>query len=183
MFLSNFYILYSQALYQLLFIASILYFIGLFGLMGNHKNFLVTILFIEIMYVSIFLYFISVPFYLNSQLGQIYALVILIAAACESAIGLGILILIYKNNEVITLNFYKQLKSILFFLLSISIPTWVFELFKSCWICSLAVLLYVILVFLGTLFLFYKSNEGLSSCLCFKCVCGSFSTFMDQKPF
>jgi NADH-quinone oxidoreductase subunit K len=111
MYYNDFFIFYINFLYQLLMLASISYFIGLFGIIFNHRNFLVTMLFIEVMYVSIFIYFIVSSFYLNSPIGQIYALAILISVACESAVGLGILITVYKNNKIITWEYYQQLKN------------------------------------------------------------------------
>ena len=67
-------------------------------------------LFIEVMYVGIFLYFIGTSFYLNSPLGQIYALVILITAACESAVGLGILLVLFKNDYTINFKNFTELR-------------------------------------------------------------------------
>jgi NADH-quinone oxidoreductase subunit K len=67
-------------------------------------------LFIEVMYVGIFLYFILSSMYLNSPIGQIYALVILITAACESAVGLGILLVLFKNDYTINFKNFTELK-------------------------------------------------------------------------
>jgi NADH-quinone oxidoreductase subunit K len=109
-FLFDFYIYYNIYIYQFLIITNMLYFIGIFGIIFNNRNFLITMLFIEVMYVSIFLYLIVASFYLNSPIGQIYALSILLVVACESAVGLGILILLYQKNKTINWTFYQQLK-------------------------------------------------------------------------
>jgi NADH-quinone oxidoreductase subunit K len=47
----------------------------------------------------------------NDMLGQIYALTLLIIAASESAIGLGILIVLFKYNRTVDFSDYQELKS------------------------------------------------------------------------
>jgi NADH-quinone oxidoreductase subunit K len=95
---------------QLLVISLFLYFFGIFGMIFNQKNFLVTMLFIEVSYVGLFLGYICASLFLNNPVGQIYALVLLIIVACESAIGLGILLILYKNENTISFNDFCRLR-------------------------------------------------------------------------
>jgi len=67
-------------------------------------------LFIEVMYIAIFSHFVTSSIILNSPTGQIYALSILIIAACESAIGLGILSILFKNDETINFENFSELR-------------------------------------------------------------------------
>ena len=87
-----------------------IFLIGLSGLVFNHKNFLLTLFSIEIMYLGITLSFIIVSVTTQDPKGQIYAIVLLIIAAAESAIGLGILIVLYRFGQSINFEDYQELK-------------------------------------------------------------------------
>ncbi len=87
----------------------ILFFIGLLGIVFNYKNFLVTMMSAELMYLSIILLFILTGYYYNSE-GQVYGLLLLVIAASESAIGLGILIVLYRFGRTIDFIDYQDLK-------------------------------------------------------------------------
>lgn len=67
-------------------------------------------IFIEVMFVGIFFLFISISTILTLELGQIYALFILIGAACESAVGLGILLILFRFDTKIQLGAFTKLK-------------------------------------------------------------------------
>jgi len=75
----------------------------------NYKNFLVTIISIEIMYLGAITSFVLYGALINDPRGFIYGLVLLIVAACESAIGLGILIVLYRFGRAIDFNSYQYL--------------------------------------------------------------------------
>lgn len=108
--IESFFLIYSEYLMQFLILSNIIYFLGIFGIMFNQRNLLITMLFIEVTYVGIFLYFIGISVFLNSPIGQIYALIILITAACESAIGLGLLLVIFKNDFTVNYDNFQNLK-------------------------------------------------------------------------
>lgn len=88
----------------------LLYFIGLSGIVFNFRNFLVTMLCIEIMYLGITICFLIVSAATGDPKGQIYGLVLLIVAAAESAIGLGILVVLYKFGKSIDFSDYEELR-------------------------------------------------------------------------
>jgi len=78
-----------------------LFFLGLAGMVFNYKNFLVTMMSVECMYlgaVTSFVFY-GLAFYDNTA--TIYGLLVLIFAACESAIGLGLLVSIYRFGRTI----------------------------------------------------------------------------------
>jgi NADH:ubiquinone oxidoreductase subunit K len=87
-----------------------IFLIGLSGLVFNHKNFLLTLFSIEIMYLGITLSFIIVSLTTQDPKGQIYAILLLIIAAAESAIGLGMLIVLYRFGQSINFEDYQELK-------------------------------------------------------------------------
>lgn len=88
----------------------LLFFIGLSGIVFNYRNYLVTMLCIEIMYLGITVCFLIVSVSTSDPKGQIYALILLIAAAAESAIGLGVLVVLYKFGNSIDFSDYQELK-------------------------------------------------------------------------
>jgi NADH-quinone oxidoreductase subunit K len=65
---------------------------------------------IELMYLGITICFIIVSISTSSPNGQIYAILLLILAAAESAIGLGILIVLYRFGSSIDFQDYQELK-------------------------------------------------------------------------
>ena len=95
----------------LLLITIFLFIVGLLGLILNKKNFLIVIVSIELLLLAINLNFVVFSVYLDDLVGQIFVLFILTIAATESAIGLAILILYYKINNKISIDFVKTKKS------------------------------------------------------------------------
>jgi NADH-quinone oxidoreductase subunit K len=90
--------------------ALVLFILGLFGMIFNYKNFLVTMMSVELMYLGAISSFVLYGVALQDPRGAIYALVLLILAACESAVGLGLLILIYRFNGKITFTAAEELQ-------------------------------------------------------------------------
>jgi len=88
----------------------LIFFIGVTWLLLNWKNFLITMLCIELMYFGIVTSFILASIALEDPTGQIYALLLVILAAAESAIGLGILIVLYRFGKSIDFVDYQELK-------------------------------------------------------------------------
>jgi NADH:ubiquinone oxidoreductase subunit K len=95
---------------QFLALVYLVFLIGLSGLVFNHKNFLLTLFSIEIMYLGVTLAFIIISISTGDVKGQIYAILLLIIAAAESAIGLGILIVLYRFGKSINFEDYQELK-------------------------------------------------------------------------
>lgn len=93
-----------------LFLFYLLFLIGLTGIIFNYKNYLVTMFCIELMYLGITVCFIIVSISTADPKGQIYAILLLILAAAESAVGLGILIVLYRFGSSIEFQDYQELK-------------------------------------------------------------------------
>jgi len=88
----------------------LLYMLGLVGLVINFRNFLVAMMCIELMYLSIIMSFLVHANVIQDPKGQIYALLFLIIAASESAVGLGLLIVLFRFGEAINYYQYTQLR-------------------------------------------------------------------------
>ncbi len=79
----------------------ILFIIGIFGLFLSRKNIILIIMSLELMLLSINYNFLFLSTYLDDLLGQLFSLFILTIGACESAIGLALLICYYRTYKFI----------------------------------------------------------------------------------
>lgn len=84
----------------ILIVTSIVFFIGLLGIVLNRKNILVILMSVELLLLAVNLNFAAFSVYLDDVVGQIFVLFILTIAAAESAIGLALMTVFYrlKNN-------------------------------------------------------------------------------------
>ena len=91
-------------------VTTVLFLIGMLGLILNRKNILITIMSIELMLLSVNLNFIIFSIYLDDITGYVFVLFVLTIAATESAIGLAILSTYYKLKQTIQMDKIKNLK-------------------------------------------------------------------------
>nr|QFO87207.1 NADH dehydrogenase subunit 4L [Eustigmatos cf. polyphem] len=81
-----------------LILSTLLFFIGLFGIILNRKNILIVLMSIELMLLGLNFNFVVFSIILDDIIGQIFALMVLCVAAAESAIGLAILVIYYRSK-------------------------------------------------------------------------------------
>lgn len=98
----------SQTRY--LFVAMVLFLLGLSGIFLNRKNIIILLMSIELMLLSINFNFIIFSIFLDDILGQLFALLVLTVAAAESAIGLAILVIYYRVRGTIAIEFIDLMK-------------------------------------------------------------------------
>ena len=84
-------------------ISIILFLIGVLGFILNRKNILLILISIEIMLLAVTLLILISSYQFDDILGQTYAIYIILLAAAESAIGLGILVAYYRLRGSISL--------------------------------------------------------------------------------
>ena len=84
-------------------LGAIIFFLGVVGIFLNRKNVIVILMSIELMLVGLNLNFIFFSVYLDDILGQVFALYVLTVAAAESAIGLAIFTVYYRDKQTILL--------------------------------------------------------------------------------
>jgi NADH-quinone oxidoreductase subunit K len=89
-------------------LTSIVFFIGLIGIVLNRKNVLIIIMSIELLLLAVNLNFAAFSIYLDDIIGQIFVIFILTIAAAESAIGLAIITVFYKLKNSIELEPIKK---------------------------------------------------------------------------
>lgn len=93
---------------SILTITSLLFFIGLFGVVLNRKNILIIIMSIEILLLAVNLNFATLSIYLDDIVGQIFVIFVLTIAAAESAIGLSIITVFFRLKNSIQLDPIKK---------------------------------------------------------------------------
>ena len=82
-------------------VSLILFTIGIFGLFLSRKNVILIIMSLELMLLSINYNFLFFSSYFDDLLGQLFSLLVLTIGACESAIGLALLICYYRTYKFI----------------------------------------------------------------------------------
>jgi NADH-quinone oxidoreductase subunit K len=93
-----------------LILAALLFMIGIVGIFLNRKNIIILLMAIELMLLAVNINFIAFGYFLGDIAGQIFVFFILTVAAAESAIGLAIIILIFRNNRSINVDDLNKLK-------------------------------------------------------------------------
>ena len=93
-----------------LILSSILFSISLAGIFLNRKNIIIMLMSLELMFLSINFNFIIFGNYLNDLTGQIFVFFILTVVAAESAIGLAIIVVLYRNKQGINVQDIARLK-------------------------------------------------------------------------
>ena len=87
-----------------LILGSLLFSISVVGIFLNRKNVIILLMAIELMLLAVNLNFIAFSHYLNDLAGQVFVFFILTVAAAESAIGLAILVLLFRNLKTINVD-------------------------------------------------------------------------------
>ncbi len=80
------------------------------GIFLNRKNLIVLLMAIELMLLAVNLNFVAFSYYLGDAAGQIFVFFILTVAAAESAIGLAILVALFRNLRTIHVDDLDSLK-------------------------------------------------------------------------
>ena len=93
-----------------LILAALLFSIGVVGIFMNRKNLIVLLMAIELMLLAVNMNFVAFSYYLNDMHGQVFVFFILTVAAAESAIGLAILVLLFRNKSNINVDELNTLK-------------------------------------------------------------------------
>ena len=93
-----------------LVLGAILFSISVVGIFLNRKNLIVLLMAIELLLLAANMNFIAFSHYLGDLAGQVFVFFILTVAAAESAIGLAILIVVFRNRRTINVQDLDRLK-------------------------------------------------------------------------
>ena len=97
-----------------LVLGAILFAIGIVGIFLNRKNVIILLMAIELMLLAVNMNFVAFSHYLQDVSGQIFVFFILTVAAAEAAIGLAILVVLFRNLRTINVNDLDKLKGSIF---------------------------------------------------------------------
>jgi NADH-quinone oxidoreductase subunit K len=100
----------TLSLSHFLILGAIMFAISVVGIFLNRKNLLVLLMAIELMLLAVNMNFVAFSHYLQDLNGQIFVFFILTVAAAESAIGLAILIVLFRNLKSIHVDDLDSLK-------------------------------------------------------------------------
>ena len=94
-----------------LILSTILFSISVMGIFLNRKNIIVVLMSIELMLLAVNFNFIAFSAFLHNVAGQIFVFFTLTVAAAESAVGLAILIVLFRNLRSINVRDMNKLKN------------------------------------------------------------------------
>jgi NADH-quinone oxidoreductase subunit K len=100
----------SLTLGHYLSLGAILFAMSVIGIFLNRRNLIVLLMAIELMLLAVNMNFVAFAYFLGDLHGQVFVFFILTVAAAESAIGLAILMLLFRNRASISVEELNTLK-------------------------------------------------------------------------
>lgn len=91
-------------------LGAMLFALSVIGIFLNRKNLIVLLMAIELMLLAVNMNFVAFSHFLGDTHGQVFVFFILTVAAAESAIGLAILVLLFRNKNSINVDELNSLK-------------------------------------------------------------------------
>ena len=91
-------------------VAAVLFTLGMFGIFLNRKNVIIILMSIELMLLAVNINLVAFSVHLGDLVGQIFAMFVLTVAAAEAAIGLAILVVLFRNRQTINVDDLDTMK-------------------------------------------------------------------------
>ena len=91
-------------------LGAIIFTVGVVGIFLNRKNIIVILMCVELILLAVNVNLVSFSIFINDLTGQIFTLFILTVAAAETAIGLAIIVVYYRNSGTIRVEEINKLK-------------------------------------------------------------------------
>ena len=98
------------SLSHFLMVAAILFALGVSGIVINRKNIITLLMSLELMLLAVNTNFIAFSHYLHNNTGEVFVFFILTVAAAEAAIGLAILVILFRKMGSIEVEQLDHLK-------------------------------------------------------------------------
>ena len=92
-------------------LGAIIFSIGVIGIVINRKNIIIIMMCTELLLIAVNFNFIAFSYFNQDLAGQIFVFFILTVAAAEAAIGLAILVALYRNKKTIDIQELKSLRN------------------------------------------------------------------------
>lgn len=94
---------------QYIYLSCVLFVIGLFGVLFR-RNAIVLLMCIELMLNAVNLLFVAFSSYMGDSNGQMFVFFVMVVAAAEAAVGLGILVMMFRNTRSTDVSLLDKLK-------------------------------------------------------------------------
>ncbi|HNU10525.1 MAG TPA: NADH-quinone oxidoreductase subunit NuoK [Rubrivivax sp.] len=91
-------------------LGSVLFALSVVGIFLNRRNLIVLLMAIELMLLAVNMNFVAFSHYLGDMAGQVFVFFILTVAAAEAAIGLAILVVLFRNRASVDVAELDELK-------------------------------------------------------------------------
>ncbi len=98
------------ALSDFLLLGAVMFCISMAGIFINRKNVIILLMAIELMLLSVNMNFVAFSYFLRDIHGQVFVFFILTVAAAEAAIGLAILVVVFRNRQTINVDDLDTMK-------------------------------------------------------------------------
>jgi len=98
------------SLTEFLGLAALLFGLGIAGIILNRKNLIVFLMSVELILLAVNTNFIAFSYFLQNTIGQVFVFFVLTVAAAEAAIGLAILVILYRKRRTIEVQSLDALK-------------------------------------------------------------------------
>ena len=98
------------ALSDFLVLGAIMFCLSIAGIFLNRKNVIILLMAIELMLLAVNMNFVAFSHFLGDVAGQVFVFFILTVAAAEAAIGLAILVVLFRNRRTINVDDLDSLK-------------------------------------------------------------------------
>ena len=92
-------------------VAAALFTIGVFGIFVNRKNVIIILMSIELMLLAVNINLVAFSSFLGDLVGQIFAMFVLTVAAAEAAVGLAIILTVFKNRATLQVDEIASMKN------------------------------------------------------------------------
>ena len=93
-----------------LVLGAVLFALGMFGIFVNRKNMIILLMSVELLLLAVNMNFVAFSHFLHDIAGQVFVFFVLTVAAAESAIGLAIIVVLFRNRASINVQDLDQLK-------------------------------------------------------------------------
>ena len=93
-----------------LLISALLFVLSIAGIILNRRNLILMLMCIELMLLAVNFNFVAFSRYLGDEAGQVFVFFILTVAAAEAAIGLAILVVLFRNRRSINVQELNEMK-------------------------------------------------------------------------
>ncbi|MCX7544796.1 NADH-quinone oxidoreductase subunit NuoK [Marinicella gelatinilytica] len=100
----------SLTLTHYLIFSTLLFMVSLTGIFANRRNILVVLMSLELLLLSVNTNFIAFSKFLGNVDGQVFVFFILTVAAAEAAIGLAILVMLFRNKKSLEVDDINELE-------------------------------------------------------------------------